>query len=379
MFTRKLDFILDDDGFISMIIYNSHPDGRVFIAPKYFPSKHGNWKSRTTGQVYDRFEYYWDLKNSKNRHDERKKLYSIDDNPLHDYESDVLKIFKGRLETDPCHGVLMYSLDATKITRYCNAKQAYKEIMIERPGRVEKFNRILDCIADTFDPGEVGITGSYLYDLYQDFSDINFVLYDGNVMKRFHDFLLDHECLVDKHEVTIQIPSKNWNGWLEREDLKAMKELMEPRAVDYHGRFIGSLHDEKIEDTRAGFWTANTVDVYPYGTFKKEQLGKCLLKAKIREWQEGMASGNFPLENVEILGIDPAIDKMNITEEKITSLQIIGQFHRMFLFDEYIYVFGLLQEVKTFSGKEGEMLLEILVGGREMGGWILPLAILTDS
>jgi|SRR5271157_65418 len=389
---RKLDFVTDHDGFISMIIYNTHPDEGIFIAPKYFPDKgdnSGKWYSHETGRYYNRFEYYWNLKQSTEG--QSAKVYDVDKNPDHVYATDVFDRFNQNLVLDPCHGVYMYVLPRTSVYRYHDAKAKYRDFIESIPTHARKFGPFLKRIGDTFDIDHVGITGSYLYDLYQDFSDLNFVFYD-DVVDAFHDLLVMEKALLNRQEIDVKVPAPDWQGWLVEQ--KARKELLP--ALKFKGkrqfiivknRFIGSMQDARDPRTRAGFWLANTVDVYPHGTFTKKPLGIAVITGHVSSWVDDMPSGHYRVDKVTILGIHPRvsidvmdedspIDHGNIDDLarniQISAVQVIGEFCRMFLYDEEFMAFGLLEEITTNDATVP--VHELLVGGREIGGWIFPVS-----
>ncbi len=385
---RKLDFVTDASGYISMLIYNTHPPGGLLIAPKYYPDPSGTWTSHVTGQRYSRFEYYWNLKHQTKGKSTR--VYEVDKNPLHDYATDVVNRFDQHLATDPCHGVPMYRLPRDAVARYWDAKVKYREALEQRPTHLEKFNPFLKKMSDTFDSDQVGITGSYLYDLYQDFSDINFVIYDGAV-NVFHDMLMAEGALLYRQDVEITFPDPSWPGWLKGSvdvlDLLPAntKQKAGKTIVPVKNRFIGSMHDTVDERTRAGFWLANTADPHPHGTFTKAKLGIAAVTGRLEDWTEDLPSGHLRIKGVNLLGIHPVLDitsrgtTKNLDTNKISdrgnrvdisAVQVIGEFNRMFLTSEEIVAFGLVEEI-TETGKS-KPVHELLVGGREVGGWIFP-------
>lgn len=388
---RKLDFVTDYDGFISMIIYNTHPDDGILIAPKYFPDNgdnSGKWFSHDTGRHYNRFEYYWNLKQST---EGQSKVYDIDKNPDHAYATDVFDRFNQNLVLDPCHGVLMYVLPRTSVSRYHDAKAKYREIIDSNPPYVRKFSPFLKKIGDTFDADHVGITGSYLYDLYQDFSDLNFVFYD-DVVDTFRDLLVMEKALLNRQEIDVKMPAPDWQGWLVerksgKEILPGLKFKGKRQFMIVKNRFMGSMQDARDPRTRAGFWLANTVDVYPHGTFMKKPLGIAVITGHLSSWVDDMSSGHFRVENVTILGIHHrvSIDLMNEDSPidhdiidnlaqniHISAVQVIGEFCRMFLYDEDFVAYGLVEEIT--SNYAPAPTYELLVGGREIGGWIFPVS-----
>jgi len=388
---RKLDFVTDLDGFISMIIYNTHPDKGIFIAPKYFPDKgdnSGRWYSHDTGRHYNRFEYYWNLKQSNEG--QSSKVYDVDKNPDHSYAIDVFERFNQNLIHDPCLGVPMYVLPITSIARYHDAHAKYREIVNSEPPHVRKFVPFLKKIGDAFDAEHVGITGSYLYDLYQDFSDLNFVFYD-DVVDTFHDLLVMENALLNRQEIDVKFPGPSWQGWLEepktgKELLPGLKFKGKREFVIVKNRFMGSMQDPGDHRTRAGFWLANTVDVYPHGSFTKKPLGIAVITAHVSSWLDDMPSSHFHVDNVTILGIHHRVSIEGISEASIvdrdivenlandihiSAVQVIGEFCRMFLYDEDVIAFGLVEEITT--NDSAEPVHELLVGGREIGGWIFPL------
>jgi hypothetical protein len=385
---RKLDFVTDAIGYISMLIYNTHPPGGLLIAPKYYPDPNGTWASHATGQRYNRFEYYWNLK----QHTKGKsvRVYDVDKNPLHDYATDVVNRFDQHLSTDPCHGVPMYRLPRDAVVRYWDAKAKYREALEHRPMQLERFSPFLKKMSDTFDQNQVGITGSYLYDLYQDFSDINFVLYDDAV-SIFRDMLIAENALLYRQDVEVTFPGPSWPGWLNDgiDVLDLLPENTKHKAgktvVPVKNRFIGSMHDPADERVRAGFWLANSIDPHPHGTFTKAKLGIVVITGHVASWTDDLPSGHLRLENVKLLGIHPALDftpkgktdalepnKMLDLERIVdtSAVQVIGEFNRMFITDEDVIAFGLVEEI-TVAGKT-KPVHELLVGSREVGGWIFP-------
>nr|MDO8110435.1 hypothetical protein [Candidatus Sigynarchaeota archaeon] len=386
---RKLDFVTDADGFVSMIIYNSHPGDSVLIAPKYFPDPAGTWSSHATEQHYSRFEYYWNL--IKPEKGNATKLYDVDKNPLHEYITDVFTRFNKYLVDDPCHGVPMYRLPRASIARYHDAKEKYREYAGAIPGPARKFAPLLRKVNNAFDENKLGITGSYLYDLYQDFSDLNLVFYDSAV-EHFYDFLAMEGGLLTRQDIEVKVPPPGWQGWQAgcgdaRSFLpRAMKMINGKTVIAVKSRFVGSIHDASDERTRLGFWISNTADPHDYGRFKKKSLGIAVITGHVTSWVDDMPSGHFQLGNIEILGIYPAIsiepsgtnsvaDKKDreglLDKVKISAVQVVGEFNRMFIFDEDVVAFGLVEEIAV-TGKK-DPVYELLVGGREIGGWIFPV------
>jgi hypothetical protein len=385
---RKLDFVTDASGYISMLIYNTHPPGGLLIAPKYYPDPNGTWTSHATGQRYSRFEYYWNLKQQTKGKSSR--VYEVDKNPLHDYATDVVNRFNQHLATDPCHGVPMYRLPRDTVARYWDAKSRYRDVLDHRPAHLDKFSPFLEKMSDTFGSSQVGITGSYLYDLYQDFSDINFVIYDDAVSD-FHDMLVTEDALLHRQDMEVIFPGPSWPGWLNGSvdvlDLlpASTKQKTGKTIVPVKNRFIGSMHDPADDRTRAGFWLGNTVDPHPHGTFKKVKLGIAVVTGHVTNWTEDLPSGYLRVEGVELLGIHPALDftpkgKADALEPNktldlarkvdISAVQVIGEFNRMFITDEDVIAFGLVEEIAV-AGKTTPV-HELLVGSREVGGWIFP-------
>nr|MDO8085340.1 hypothetical protein [Candidatus Sigynarchaeum springense] len=388
---RKFDFVTDASGYISMLIYNSHPPGGLLIAPKYYPDPNGTWSSHTTQQKYSRFEYYWNLSLRQQSKEKARRVYYVDKNPLHDYATDVVTRFNQHLVDDPCHGVPMYWLPRDVVTRYWDAEGKYRMVQEHRPAQLEKFASLLKKMSDVFDPGQLGITGSYLYEIYQDFSDINFVVYD-DAAGILHGMLVAENGLLKRQEIEITFPGLKWPGWLGNSvdvlDLlpEKTRHKGEKVVVPVKNRFIGSVHDTANERTRAGFWMGNTADPHPHGTFKKTKLGVAMITARLSSGEDDLSSGHFRVEEVELLGIHPELD---ITLEKmpdsiepnretemaehvhISAVQVIGEFSRMFLFNEKIIAFGLVEEIMV-DGHD-KPVHELLVGGREIGGWIFPL------
>jgi hypothetical protein len=377
-----------------MLIYNTHPPGTLLIAPKYYPDSNGTWESHASGQRYNRFEYYWNLKQQAKGKSAR--VYEVDKNPLHDYATDVVNRFNQHLATDPCHGVPMYQLPRNEIARYWDAKAKYREVQEQRPKHFERFNQLLKKMGDTFDPGQIGITGSYLYDLYQDFSDINFVLYDDAV-NVFHDMLLAERALLYRQDIEITFPGPSWLGWIggSVDMLDLLPDSTRQKAgkiiVPVRNRFIGSIHDPDDEGIRAGFWLGNSVDPHPHGTFKKAKVGIAVVTGHVASWTDDLPSGHLRLENVKLRGIHPVLDITSgekarnldagtipdlTSRVNISAVQVIGEFNRMFLTSEDVVAFGLVEEI-SLAGKENPV-HELLVGGREVGGWIFPREELTE-
>lgn len=391
---RKLDYVLDDDGFISMLIYNTHPPGRTFISPKYFPREAGPWRSQEMGLDYDRFEYYWNLKQNNNVEGGVDRVYKVDKNPVHDYAMSVFSSFNRFVSMDPCHGVPMIALPVEKISRYYDSMDLYKRVNAKRPPHLDKFGHLLDLVRDAFDEDEIGITGSYLYRLYQDFSDLNIVVYDASASQKLFRLLSEHGGILLSQEVPLLVPGTDWVGWrvdpagslprLIQEDKIGFSDVQ----VSIQDRFIGSIHDRNDPEVRAGFWVSNTEDVRPYGTFAMQARGIALIRARIEGWERGMPSGHFDLRNIEILGAHNVLPGGQATYQeellqeackRLDALQIIGEFNREFLFDEEIVAFGLVQEISDLEN--GVVTAELLVGGRETGGWAIPsdLAFTTGS
>lgn len=386
---RKLDFVTDASGYIAMLIYNSHPPGELLIAPKYYPDPRGTWISHDSGQKYNRFEYYWNLKQKNDG--ESSRVYEVDKNPLHDYATDVVDRFNQHLAMDPCHGVPMYRLPRGEVARYWDARKKYMDVQARVPASMQKFTPFLKKMADAFEPSQVGITGSYLYDLHQDFSDINFVLYD-NAVTTFRDFLSAEKALVPCQDIEITYPGSSWPGWLgNKNDVSRLlppvvKQDAGKAIVQIKHRFIGSMHDPAHEGTRAGFWMSNSVDPHPHGTFKKVQVGIAVVTGHVASWVDDLPSGHLRLDNVELLGIHPVLDPARCgtidargssiargLSEKVhvSAVQVIGEFNRMLLADEDIIAYGLVEKI-TIAG-QAKPVHELLVGGREVGGWIFPV------
>ncbi len=381
----------DASGYISMLIYNTHPPGELLIAPKYYPDPSGTWSSHATGQKYSRFEYYWNLNLKQQAKMKAERVYDVDKNPLHDYATDVVNRFNQHISDDPCHGVPMYRLPRDAVARYWDAKVKYRDVLEHRPAHLERFAPLLKKMSDAFDPGQLGITGSYLYDLYQDFSDINFVAYD-DAGSTLHDMLVAEKALLYRQDIEIAFPGSTWPGWLAGSvDVLDMlpektKRKGEKAVVPVKNRFIGSMHVPADDRTRAGFWLGNTVDPHPHGAFRKAKLGIAAITGRLSNGMDDLPSGHLRVEGVELLGIHPALDvtsdrKAGIIEPNsvadlassvhISAVQVIGEFNRMFLTSESIIAFGLVEEI-TMAGKE-KPVQELLVGGREVGGWIFPL------
>ena len=374
MLYNKLDYITDKDGFISMVIYNTHPQDGIFISPKYFPHPDGIWRSRIDGTKYQRFEYYWNLK-QKSATRKQKRVYDVDTNPLHDYSTDITAGFDKHLRYDPCYGVSMYLLPEDSIITYHDARARYRQVVMDKPQEFKQFMPILDNIINSFKLEDVGITGSYLYGIYQDFSDLNVVFYGSRPIKNFYNLLRENNALEQEKIIPLELTLPEWEGWINQ---KYIQEHLTQTEIDFEDRFIGSIHDPSDPNIRVGFWLADHQDVLDYGTFKKRSKGKILIKADLEGWEEGMASGHFILTNVEILGLD-AINMEGIIHEKNLNLQIVGEFNRMFLFDEEVIIFGLLQEVEIIEKGGGEgvtIQYELLVGSREIGGWVAPVSFL---
>ncbi|MFX0099200.1 MAG: hypothetical protein ACFFCS_06425 [Candidatus Hodarchaeota archaeon] len=382
---KKLDYIMDKNGFISMIIYNTHPKDCIFISPKYFPYESGPWTSRETSNAYERFEYYWNLKPNKGG-EGSGKVYEVDKNPLHQYKENVPDLFYLEPKYDPCHGVPMFCLPKDLVLQYYDAAGMYERVVKKPPEELFKYSSLLKIFRDNFSNHEIGITGSYLYGLYQEFSDLNLIIYDSAPIERFHTTLMKNEGLLERQDVSLTLPGTKWGGWLE-EPLLLESELnisLDTKLMNhiftYENRFIGSIHDRSNNDTRLGFWLANTRDILEHGNFKKKVLGVAMVQAKIKDWTSGMPSGNFALDKIKIIGFSPDIrvdnvektlDDENISGSKIKSMQIVSEFSRMFLFNEEIIAFGLLQEITII--RENKSYYELLIGGRELGGWIIPL------
>ncbi|MHA1791394.1 MAG: hypothetical protein ACTSVI_02040 [Promethearchaeota archaeon] len=366
---RKLDYIMDRSKVISMIIYNTHPENEVFIAPKYFPDVNGIWESHDNKIKYSRFEYYWNLKRYKD--DGRvTKVYDVDDNPLHGYDLRVLDKLQDSIKLDPCHGAYFFQLDKKEIIKYFDASEYFKKVMEDFPPSVKKFEPMLKKVANAFSFDNIGITGSYLYNLYQPFSDLNVVIYDKEPFNRFHDFLSENDALEKEKKMTIKLPRLEIVNDENSKNITGMIHHGQEQEISLKERFIGSMHDENNEHNRVGFWLTNTEDQFNYGHFQKMQVGEIFLKATISGWEHSMASGNFTLSSVKIIGVKNAklLDERDAW--RVDFMQIIGEFNRMFLFDEEVYIHGLLQEVKL-KGKK-RPLHEVLVGSREVGGWVLP-------
>ncbi|MEX2684785.1 MAG: hypothetical protein Q6373_024645 [Candidatus Sigynarchaeota archaeon] len=387
---RKFDFVTDASGYISMLIYNSHPPGSLFIAPKYYPDPNGTWSSHETQQKYSRFEYYWNLNLKQQSRGKAGRVYEVDKNPLHDYATDVVSKFNQHLVDDPCHGVPMYRLPRDAVVRYWDARMKYQSVVERRPANLDKFASLLKKMGDAFEPSQVGITGSYLYEIYQDFSDINFVVYD-EAASILHDMLMAESGLLKRQDIEITMPSTTWPGWLG--DKVDVLELLPAKTrrkgdkavVPVKNRFIGSIHDPFDKRIRAGFWLGNTTDPHPHGTFKKTKLGIAVITARLSNGEDDLPSGHFHVDDVDLLGFHPTLDitskelasitdanrNTNLTEKMhISAVQVIGEFNRMFLSNESIIAFGLVEEI-TLAGQE-KPVHELLVGGREVGGWIFP-------
>ncbi|MHA1683703.1 MAG: hypothetical protein ACTSUE_22385 [Promethearchaeota archaeon] len=387
---QKLDFVRDTRGFISMVMYNSNPDGKIFIAPKYFPVPESpripgsTWKSHETGRVYRRFEYYWDLR-EKPFGPGQEKIYSIDTNPDHDYEGDLRHLFPAKLSLDPCHGVAMYTIADVDVVKRYNPALFYKAVMDDIPPALGKYARLLELIENTFSPEQVGITGSYLYKLNQDFSDINIVVYDKESTKPLHRLLDEQDALLDKQDVKVPVPTGEGFHWVSGnlpETICNAKELV----IGVKKRFIGSIHDKNIPGARMGFWTSNRKDAFVYGKFTMEQAGSAVISGRLTGWEEGMASGRFGIEDLDLIGFSSEPKSAGLQGDsnpgdamKITHVQVVGQFHRMFLFDENVIAFGLIQKVNHEAAglSMQQPTWELLVGGREIGGWILPRELVT--
>ncbi|MBN2154007.1 MAG: hypothetical protein JW839_21295, partial [Candidatus Lokiarchaeota archaeon] len=266
---RKLDFVTDASGYISMLIYNTHPPGALLIAPKYFLDPSGTWASHASGQRYNRFEYYWNLKQQPTGRASR--VYQVDKDPLHDYVTDVVNQFNQHLAMDECHCIAMYRLPRDAVARYWDAEEKFRKVLERRPTHLDRFASLLKKMDDAFCPGQLGITGSYLYELYQDFSDINFVAYD-DAASTLHELLVAEDALIHRQDIEVAFPGPSWPGWLARsvdvlELLPARTKRKGGRAVvPVKNRFIGSIHDPADRRTRAGFWLGNTADPHPHGT-----------------------------------------------------------------------------------------------------------------
>ncbi len=399
MNARKLDYITDKAGFISMVIFNSHPGGHVFIAPKYFPHPDGTWSSRDPRERpkrYHRFEYYWNLKQDGKANGQGmrqgnniERVYEVDKNPQHDYDLNVHDIFNKHLVQDPCHGVPMYCLPVDEIEQYHDARAFYNDVIASPPAWAARYEKVLGTVRSSIRDEDLGITGSYLYGIYQDFSDLNLVVYNGRALPGFHQVLLDNGGLLGTQEIEVLVPGSMWQGWKDLHNAARWGIVLgtsrgfETKKFHIKDRFIGSIHDPNDNDTRIGFWTVNTRDKFQYGTFTKKVVGTGLIHAAIHRWNEGMASGCFELPGITVLGYEPrgegAVDgrggtsHQSTTTPEISRLQIIGEFNRMFLFDEEIAAFGLVQETVIKGRKRPEY--ELLVGGREFGGWVLPASI----
>lgn len=362
-----------------MIIFNTHPPGHLFVSPKYFPSERGTWEHHATGRRYDRFEYYWNIRRAVDGNGV-ERVYEVDKNPLHRYDTGVADSFQEHLVHDPCHGVPMYALPVEQVAVHHDARAAYAGILDRRPPSMKRFGWLLDLIASTFDPGDVGLTGSFLYGLHQDFSDVNLVFYDERPVLRFHGFLEEHDGLLPRQEVDVLVPalhdpSFSWHDEAAFADLLPFNPPVGDACirarVAIDRRFVGSVHDPADRQARLGFWLSNTVDPHAHGTFTKRVAGIAMVRCRITSGARGMPSGRFPVDHVEVL-CTRASEEGDLASlaSRTSAVQVIGEFNRMFIFNEDVIVFGLVQEVRINGLATPEV--EILVGGREMGGWILP-------
>nr|MDO8118401.1 hypothetical protein [Candidatus Sigynarchaeota archaeon] len=173
MLARKLDYVTDGTGTISMVIFNSHPPDCLFVAPKYFPHPQGTWMSQDGNTRYHRFEYFWNIKNEKITDDmnaKNERVYDVDKNPHHEYDMHVREKFGKHLVHDDCHGVSMYCLPVDDVVHHYPARQFYEQAIASAPACLAKFDAVLGTVRGHLHDDELGITGSYLYGIYQDFS-----------------------------------------------------------------------------------------------------------------------------------------------------------------------------------------------------------------